>query len=132
MLEGPPIPGWWWEIKCNVVDGEGRPILETASEGSDGGGDAPSPGGGKRASCDTSVGGLRAVVVLEKVQTGILGATLSSFGITGEHRRQLGLGCSFGPTSGLGEDAVVRPTSSYESRCHSMADDLSCLKERRI
>ena len=89
---GPPVSGWWWEIKCMTVDGEGMPVNDTLSGGMAEGatsifssGSAGSLGLSSegRASCGEDVGGLRAVVVLEKVQTGILGATLSSFGITG-------------------------------------------------
>ena len=75
-----------------TVDGEGMPVNDTLSGGMAEGatsifssGSAGSLGLSSegRASCGEDVGGLRAVVVLEKVQTGILGATLSSFGITG-------------------------------------------------
>ena len=116
QLDGGPL---WWEIRCFVVDGQGRPIEAPTTEAppsanppSDGAARRPqgaaasaslrasgvsgigraSEGGGgdyeggasgtHRASCGAA-GGLQAVVVLEKVQTGILGATLSSFGITG-------------------------------------------------
>ena len=75
--------GVWWELRCGLVDGQGRPINETAG-GDGGGGGGEGEGGAPRASCGEAVRGPRAVVVVDKVQTGFLGATLSSFGITGE------------------------------------------------
>ena len=74
--------GGWWELRCGLVDGQGRPINETADGG--GGGGEEEGGIAARASCGEAVRGPRAVVVVDKVQTGFLGATLSSFGITGE------------------------------------------------
>ena len=75
--------GVWWELRCGLVDGQGRPINETTG-GDRGRGSGEEEGGAARASCGEAVRGPRAVVVVDKVQTGFLGATLSSFGITGE------------------------------------------------
>ncbi|KAG1661156.1 hypothetical protein FOA52_002531 [Chlamydomonas sp. UWO 241] len=62
----------WWEVRCGPLAGDGTPLAP------DGGG-----GGGGGVDCGEGFRGPQAVVVLEKVQTGLLGATLSSFGITG-------------------------------------------------
>ncbi len=58
----------WWRLSCDVVSPDGRPV-DGVRQG--------------RAVCPKSTSGLRLVAVLERVQSGLLGATLSSFGITG-------------------------------------------------
>lgn len=85
MRRAAAAEGVWWELRCGLVDEQGRPINETTG-GSDGGGGEGDDDDARRASCGESVRGPRAVVVVDKVQTGFLGATLSSFGITGEEK----------------------------------------------
>jgi hypothetical protein len=58
----------WWRMECDALGPDGRPA-EDRRQG--------------RAVCPRATDGLRLVAVLERVQAGLLGATLSSFGITG-------------------------------------------------
>ncbi len=58
----------WWRMECDALGPDGR----TAEDRRQG-----------RAVCPRATDGLRLVAVLERVQAGLLGATLSSFGITG-------------------------------------------------
>jgi len=59
----------WWDVQCGAQDADGMPVNGTSDP--------------DHAECGAYFKGPQAVVVLEKVQTGIIGATLSSFGITG-------------------------------------------------
>jgi hypothetical protein len=58
----------WWRMECDALGAGGR-IAADARQG--------------RTVCPRATDGLRLVAVLERVQAGLLGATLSSFGITG-------------------------------------------------
>ena len=59
----------WWQLQCQVLDDNDQPI-DNSQRG--------------WATCNQGrVYGPRLVAVLERVQTGFLGQTLSSFGITG-------------------------------------------------
>eukprot|EP00798_Chlamydomonas_sp_ICE-L_P012049 gene12049-15154_t len=55
----------WWRLSCIPIDQE-KPLQDPF-----------------HAACDDQLSGPQVVFVLEKVQAGFLGATLSSFGITG-------------------------------------------------
>ena len=59
----------WWRFSCGVFDGDDKPV-DNQEQG--------------WATCQMSgLNGLRLVAILERVQGGLLGETLSSFGITG-------------------------------------------------
>ena len=59
----------WWRFNCGVFDGDDNPV-DNQEQG--------------WATCQMSgLNGLRLVAILERVQGGLLGETLSSFGITG-------------------------------------------------
>ena len=59
----------WWQLQCQVLDDDDQPV-DNSQKG--------------WATCNQgSFYGPRLVAVLERVQTGFLGQTLSSFGITG-------------------------------------------------
>ncbi|CAL8464921.1 g4456 [Coccomyxa elongata] len=59
----------WWRLNCTVIDAHELPVNST--------------GTGRSTCVDTLADGPRVVAVLERVQGGIIGQTLSSFGITG-------------------------------------------------
>jgi len=59
----------WWSIQCGLVDYAGQPFNSSSHP--------------EWANCSTTHSGPRVVVVLERVQGGLIGQTLSSFGIIG-------------------------------------------------
>ena len=93
----------WWRLSCEVVAEDGSSLSPAAASrlsrcGGEGGGEGARDGGGGGGRPGGSVagetsglglsaggggGGPRIVAVLDRVQAGVLGATLSSFGITG-------------------------------------------------
>ncbi|KDD75824.1 hypothetical protein H632_c483p0, partial [Helicosporidium sp. ATCC 50920] len=60
----------WWRLECGAVGGAGE-ALEPPAEG------------GRAAECGRGLVGPRLVAVLERVQGGLIGQTLSRFGIIG-------------------------------------------------
>jgi hypothetical protein len=61
--------GAWWRLACRVVDAAGAPAGADADAG--------------RAACPPSASGPRLVALLDRAQGGLLGATLSRFGVLG-------------------------------------------------
>ena len=74
--------GQWWALDCDIVDGQGAPPEE--DDGGDGGGaGGPDAAAGGRAASPRGIRGPRLVAVLDRVQGGLIGATLSKFGVLG-------------------------------------------------
>eukprot|EP00887_Chlorella_sp_A99_P004668 scaffold4.g4668.t1 len=67
--------GLWWRMECATVDGNGT-LASTARQ-------LPSLGAGDGTACGTAYSGPRVVAVLERVQGGLIGQTLSKLGIAG-------------------------------------------------
>lgn len=63
----------WWRLDCWAVNASGDPVPPSQPEG------AATPA----AECDGSYAGPRLVTLLERVQGGIIGATLSRYGVAG-------------------------------------------------
>lgn len=76
----------WWEMRCQVLQRDASNTGYTSDRRPSSSSLDPEPSPSPpvpHSSCGPRFQGPRAVVVVDKVQTGILGATLSSFGITG-------------------------------------------------
>lgn len=63
----------WWRLDCWAVNASGDPVPPAQPEA------AATP----TAECDGSYAGPRLVALLERVQAGVLGATLSRYGVAG-------------------------------------------------
>lgn len=59
----------WWRLNCTILDTAGQPIDFKAQP--------------EKSSCGKDAAGPPVVAILGRVQSGLIGATLSSFGITG-------------------------------------------------
>jgi hypothetical protein len=84
----------WWRLSCEVVAEDGSALSAAAAERLSpcGGGESGESeeedengdsNGRKKRGSNNPLAGPRVVAVLDRVQAGVLGATLSSFGITG-------------------------------------------------
>ena len=78
--------GAWWRLDCATVDAQGQPVDPPAGTPAGafsprGGGDAATAQGSS--ACGSDFGGPRVVAVLERVQGGLIGQTLSKLGIAG-------------------------------------------------
>lgn len=87
----PPSREVWWKVVCGIVDSQGSPILEDIKENK--ANDMPRSGGSASwpITCPSSsqssqsplFTGPRIVVLLDRVQGGIIGATINKFGVVG-------------------------------------------------
>lgn len=78
----------WWRLDCATVDAEGRPVPDAAAASADPRASSTSGGGGgggeeAGSSCGGGFAGPRMVAVVERVQGGLIGQTLSKLGIAG-------------------------------------------------
>jgi len=76
----------WWKLTCGIVDSEGSPIPEAEKQNEDthhGGDSASWPITCPSTSHSSLFTGPRIVVLLDRVQGGIIGATINKFGVVG-------------------------------------------------
>jgi hypothetical protein len=72
FLGGGATPAAWWRLDCWAVNASGAPLEPPAGQEGQG-----------EAECGQQYGGPQLVAVLERVQGGIIGQTLSKYGIAG-------------------------------------------------
>jgi len=79
------MTGVWWRLKCHLVDSQGNPADSLTERDSPEGAknNSNTDGADGRATCGESFSGPQLVAVLDRVQGGIIGATLTKFGVIG-------------------------------------------------